>query len=371
MCAGEKLGRLWICDGRELGRVTRLQAFAKNPLIMALFEDWRKGRLRPEIEKEIEKAPPHFVRLRELICYKRCPEWRTCTLRDWDHNPIVDSLCRYYDLWLTRDRYVRRTLLMLTILSQNGIWSTGYRKEDLKKLAGVKKEEAIERIINELNNLGFLKKVKRKTTCKATRYYIFDYQNLKAYKRGRDEYWRGYARMLVEDGNKALQGRNFRWREEFNLMPAGILIGPQPPDWFISALKRFEDMLGMLFRESWSRQFINAEYELESVEKRSDIPRTRLGRRTTFQDSDWKESLRKSLHESLDQLFDDHYSLTLREVLEWLDFSTKIQPKKMQSSLYVLSVDEVDHYRKKEPYPDREQRMEYVEWNRRREVPTF
>lgn len=365
------LGRLWICDGRELATVSRLQAFSKNPLIMALFEDWRKGVIRPELKEEIDRPEPDFPRLRQMLCEKRCPHWRDCDMNDWSHNPILDQLARYYDLWTVQDRYVRRTLLLLTILSNKGIWATGYKKEDLKKLAGVKKEKSVKRIIEVLHDLGFLKTIRRRTSRKVYKRYVFACQNRRAYERGYAEYWRRRIKATLSDCNATLERPVFRHGQDFDRTCYGVFVGPQPPEWFHEFVAGMEGIIESVMRDSWTDQLIHARRTAESYGGRSGVPKAHMAVRLARLDTEEMNRLRQRLHANLENILDKNLSLTMRKALDWVDFKDKVESLDANSTSYILRIDELDDFRKTKVDLDMPKKRSHREWSRRRRAPVY
>ena len=169
-----------------------------------------------------------------------------------------------------------------------------------------------------------------------------------------------------------LRRKEFEYTNGFQPFQAGILIGKQPPSWFVEIIEEFTDAIQDLFEyDGWTSQLNSAQRILEGMEKRGEEPsRVELSRRLEKPTSRLRYDWEMAFEMKLTKIIGTHRSLTLKQAKEWLEFSNQIGIRGDRTSLLIVDIDEFDDVRKKDNARYEEGRsIGYDEWMRRRRAP--
>jgi len=263
-------------------KVGYTKAVPSGVLINRLFKEWARGELLPEVQDAMYAQPPKIDRICEIISSGQCPEFDSC-MRPHDHyllNEIgIDFTQR--ETWFLFDRYLRRTILILMILGKEGMRPGGYHRHDLKKIAGTKSNSTTDRIIKRLKELHFVER--RKPRGKSPRYsYVrpdflqklakkgtksrLSAKEWKLFEQFENEYYRRYARDLINRLRRLMPkvattkpGKAFVNGVHYATLPSAILIGHQPPKWYVDILSKYlylmQESMFPLYRPEAEEEF--------------------------------------------------------------------------------------------------------------------
>lgn len=230
----------------------------------AIFKDWEKGELSPEVEGAIGRQYPDYWELSSLVHCRACENLNTCKQRP---HPFVHDLGWYFSqhglIWGALSPQVRRAVLVLALLGAGGMRGGGYLRSDIGRIAGTTKKTShspTERVADRLCELHVLRKVRKSGR---TRYEYAapsywrkvgqgrvsdrqsDWDHRTLWEEPHRNYFRKHARAVSSSMNHLVErstGRVTPKGWDVKEVPMGMLVGQQPPEWYQDILKEYLSM---------------------------------------------------------------------------------------------------------------------------------
>jgi hypothetical protein len=348
----------------------------KGAFITAFFSDWDDGILSPEVESEIYKRPPS--RLAERVCQRYCLKSQHCLRwKEIDHNPVLQIMenLRVYDLWIAcENRYLRRAILILAFLGKEGMRPGGYTRPDLRRISGLQSSSRSELkgIVDRLTKMGLVRESRRAN--KLPRFVLKRVPDA-TIKRARDEYFRSYLFAMLGSAKGDARSKKFKRYVKYDRVSPGIIVGVQPPEWFVDLLGDFISLLNSTFNYYSQQISWGAELVMDPIMQRGQLPtKGQLSKpiHKFVLPAEDRTKLRTTFQGQIEFILDKHLDLTLKDVVEWLDFC-RITLSRVRTSLFLLEIPEMDLNRWEHSGISQqvERLRSFDQWERTRDPPVW